>query len=289
MALHQACEQMFGTRQPFDYLACPVCGALQMARMPEDLSAFYPPGYYSYQTGANARWRQILRRWRNRDLWQGHWRSSAWQLLQPFDNLLALQGLGLQRQHRILDVGCGQGQLVLALQELGFKQVLGIDPFAEASAHVRVLAIEHLAEGNWDLICFHHSLEHLPDPLATLQVAVLRLAPRGRLLIRVPTVDSWAYRYYGPHWVQWDPPRHLYLFSRQNMQRFAELLDLRLVWLRDDSTGLQFWGSERYRQGLPLQGYRPLRGQRLRADWRARALNRVHQGDQFSCLLQKKS
>jgi hypothetical protein len=102
-------------------------------------------------------------------------------------------------------------------------------------------------------------------------------------------VDSWAYRHYGLNWVQWDPPRHLYLFSRQNMPRFAELLDLRLVCLHDDSTGLQFWGSERYRQGLPLQAYRPSRGRRLWADWRALALNRAQQGDQFSCLLQKKS
>lgn len=289
MAVHQPCEQMFGTRQRFDYLACPVCKALQLAHIPEDLSAFYPPAYYSYQTGASARWRQILRRWRNRDLWQGHWRSPGWQFLQAFESLQALQVLGLYRQHRILDVGCGQGQLVQALQELGFEQVLGIDPFAVASAHVRPLALEQLAEGNWDLICFHHSLEHLPDPLVTLQAAVLRLAPRGRLLIRVPTVDSWAYRHYGLNWVQWDPPRHLYLFSRQNMQRFAELLGLRLVWLRDDSTGLQFWGSERYQQGLSLQTYRPSRGQRLLADWRARALNRAQQGDQFSCLLQKKS
>jgi 2-polyprenyl-3-methyl-5-hydroxy-6-metoxy-1,4-benzoquinol methylase len=51
---------------------------------------------------------------------------------------------------------------------------LGIDPFLEQSIEyengLRILkkTIREV-EGEWDVIMFHHSVEHLPDPLETLQ------------------------------------------------------------------------------------------------------------------------
>src|SRR5258706_6223401 len=44
---HIGTEMMYGTREQFAYFECCECGCLQIEDIPEDLSRFYPPGYYS--------------------------------------------------------------------------------------------------------------------------------------------------------------------------------------------------------------------------------------------------
>lgn len=274
---------MFASREIFAYFRCGACGCLQIGEIPEQLGSYYPADYYSYQQSEASPWRARLRRWRNRGLrWGGP--GALLARLQPFEALQGLQGLPLDRRARILDVGCGQGQLVNALRELGYTGAQGIDPFLsqDLAPWLQKRSLEQM-DGSWDLIMLHHSLEHLPDPAAAFAELARLLAPRGRLLIRVPTVDSWAYRHYGSFWVQWDPPRHLYLFSRANLAQLGEQAGLRLLRLWDDSTAFQFWGSEAYRQGLPLAAARPAK----RPDWTLRAarLNAQGQGDQIVALI----
>jgi len=285
---------MYGSQEAFEYLRCQHCGCLQLVELPADLGAYYPADYYAYQGSVSPGWRQHLRRLRNRGLLKRQAVGQLLNWLQPFEALQAVAQLPWHRQLRILDVGCGQGLLVNALRELGFKHVLGIDPFLKSQhrAAPQILA-QPLSEvqGTWDLIMFHHSLEHLPDPRQALQQACDLLAPRGFLLIRVPTPDSLAWHKYRENWVQWDPPRHLFLFSRQYLQQLATHYPLRLCALYDDSTAFQFWGSERYLQGQALQGFRPDLWQRLQRRWqalKAQQLNRQGQGDQLVCLFQKR-
>ena len=42
-------EMMFGFRDEFLYFKCPVCGCLQIADIPKNLSKYYPENYYSFQ------------------------------------------------------------------------------------------------------------------------------------------------------------------------------------------------------------------------------------------------
>ncbi len=53
---------------------------------------------------------------------------------------------------------------------------------------------------------FNHSLEHVPDPVATLKVAYEKLAAGGMCLARVPTTSSEAWTTYRADWVQADAP-----------------------------------------------------------------------------------
>ncbi len=276
---------MFATGEVFSYFCCGVCGCLQLEQIPADLSSYYPASYYSYQQGKAEGWRIAMRQRRNRELLQGYGLLAK---LQPYEALNALARLKPARSLRILDVGCGQGQLINGLRELGYHQTLGIDPFLnqDISPWLRKLSLQEL-EGQWDIIMLHHSLEHLPDIHAAFKELTRLLAPAGRLLIRVPTVDSQAYQDYGPDWVQWDPPRHLYLFARENFQRLAQTHGLKLNQIWDDSTALQFWGSERYRRGLALAG--ASRSERFNPfyHYRAQQLNRQSKGDQIVCLLSR--
>ena len=41
--------------------------------------------------------------------------------------------------------------------------------------------------GEWDIITFHYSFEHLPDPLESLKTAMGLLAGRGTIVVRMPS------------------------------------------------------------------------------------------------------
>ena len=132
----------------------------------------------------------------------------------------------------------------------------------------------------------NHSLEHVPDPGATLAAVRRRLAPGGHCLVRVPIVPSEAWDRYGADWVQLDAPRHLTVPSERGLVTAAERRGLRLVDATHDSGGIQFWGSEAYQRGLTLaEGARRTAWMaKQRARWRARALNARRRGDQASFL-----
>jgi SAM-dependent methyltransferase len=263
-ARHTALEMMRGTREAFEYFECADCLCLQITTIPDDLARHYGEGYYSYRLAE--RRRNPLKRLsgRLRDRWAVFGGGALGQALYrraPAIELHALQRLGLGRETRVLDVGCGAGQLVFTLGELGMRQVGGIDPHVpnavvyDNGVQVRKLALEQTA-GQWDLIMFHHAFEHVPDPLATLQQVAQRLAPGGHCLLRVPTVTSHAWRHYGVNWVQLDAPRHLHLFAHESIDRLARHAGFEVVSVVHDSYALQFWGSEQYAQGIALQDER---------------------------------
>lgn len=290
--IFQAPERMFASQELFEYFRCLNCSCLQISEIPSDLSSYYPQHYYSYRLTPTQGWRAVLRRVRNQGLLRRSILGAVLNFIKPFDGLKAFAQVPVSRQTRILDLGCGQGQLVLALAELGFKQVYGMDSFlpqeiSKKSPLISRGGLDQVKPG-WDLIMLHHALEHLPDPHEVFQHVHQALNPEGYLLLRVPTVSSWAYEHYGNYWVQWDPPRHLYLFSRQNFVDLAQRYHFKMVFMQDDATSFQFLGSEAYQQGVPLADMKSPLLQRLRYQLKAHSLNRQGLGDQLICCLQKK-
>jgi SAM-dependent methyltransferase len=102
---------------------------------------------------------------------------------------------------RVLDIGCGDGSLVEALA--GRYRVLGVDPHAEAGAHVDTVAFETLEAEPFDVVVASLSLHHLPD-VGAASAALRRLtAPGGTVLIREfdrtlmadrPTLQWWFHQ-----------------------------------------------------------------------------------------------
>jgi len=259
-------EMMYGTREPFDYFQCVACGCLQIARIPGDLSRHYRDGYYSYRSPVDDR--GALKRWvaltRNRGALFGRgFVGPLLERLSPRPDLRALKPLGLGLDSRVLDVGCGAGHLLRAMADCGMRRLHGIDPYiAEDIENPDGFVIRKAAlletDGPWDVVMFHHSFEHLPDPHEALAHVATLLAGGGWCLLRVPTVSSWAWEHYGTDWVQLDAPRHLHLFSHESIRLLAESHGFVVEDIVCDSTSLQFWGSEQYRQGIALRDGRSL-------------------------------
>jgi SAM-dependent methyltransferase len=85
---------------------------------------------------------------------------------------------------RVLEVGCGQGELTTALTVEG-HDVLGIDPLAPQGDLFRRIRLEDLepSEGPYDAVVASHSLHHVRDLDHALDHIVSLLGPGGLLLL----------------------------------------------------------------------------------------------------------
>lgn len=119
---------------------------------------------------------------------------------------------------RVLDLGCGPGHLLARLRALGWRAE-GTEA-TEASAaiartryglDVRAGELEQLgyAASSFDLLVSWHTLEHMRDPGATLDVITRLLKPGGHLLVSVPNFSSPEAQAERAAWFHLDVPRHL--------------------------------------------------------------------------------
>ena len=309
-------EMYFGTREQFDYFSCAECDSVQIvdALDGEELMRHYPNHYYSFvfpvQPG--------LRQWVTVQEDRFKTRTGGWLVgglmsaipqsirvpLQRSDSsgdvMRILGKLGVKRDTRILDVGCGSGVLLDRLARAGFTELCGADPFlvAEGATPMGVpLLKRYLADlpGEFDLIMFNHSLEHMPNPVETLKIAHDKLGVGGTCLVRLPTSSSEAWPMYGADWIAIDAPRHIVVPSRRGMALAAQSVGLRVDETYDDSSFLQFIASEAYRRDVPLNDPELLPkmvrvfGYKQIWDWQRRAqkLNRQGRGDWTGFVLRR--
>ncbi len=298
---------MFGSREVFEYEFCNDCGSLQLGEIPEDLSKHYPAGYYAHAL-PEADWRERLKR-------PLAALRIALVLFTPevFFRLLcslpivgffmethplrALRSVTLDRRSRIVDVGGGRGVMLRGLRALGFRNLTCVDPYLRFSGQrdgIRFISctLGDLTE-TFDVVMYHHALEHVVDLEAELKAARRSLAPGGAVIIRMPTLPNSAYDTYGGNWIQIDAPRHIHILSREGMKVAAQRCRLEVVATGDDSTEFQFWGSQEYAADVPYNESRFTTGGRHKVPWRirrglvrrARAANAQGRGDEAWFIL----
>jgi len=257
-------EMMFGTREPFDYFECARCGCVQIARYPRDIKRHYPAQYYSYRELIDPP-QPMLRRWLRRQrleniLGRHNIIGALYQLKAGRPTYYHwFQTAGVRPGYAIADVGCGNGQLLVELHREGFGPLVGLEPYlprdiqyAPELTIYRELPGDLAAEA-FDLVMLHHSLEHMPGQREQLRQLYHLLRPDRYLLVRVPVCNH-AWKTYGVNWVQLDAPRHFYLHTERSLTLLAEQAGFAVGKIEYDSNAMQFWGSEQYRRGIPLQG-----------------------------------
>ncbi len=300
-------EMLIGLRETFEYIKCSACGCLQIAKIPPNLSKYYPDDYYSLQ---------VLKKKKSRFLRDYIRKSVAlfniqgkgvvgWILafLKTPDPIhLVYRRAGLKPSDKLLDVGGGAGAHVLSLLHIGFKNVMSVDPFIlkdvfyENTLIAKKSSLFDIRE-KYDLITFHHSLEHMPDQAKVISKAAELISQGGRILIRIPTVTSVAWEKYKENWVNLDAPRHFYLHSHFSIKLLAKKAGLKVLGLWNDSVSMQFWGSEQYIRDIPLMDARSYSqdktasifsdAQILDYQRTAIALNKEEKGDWICVILGK--
>lgn len=294
-------------RRTFEYAKCQECGTASIHQPIDDFASFYNDTYYSFQIQRLPRWRKVSKAVRDRfslfgasfitpvlDRWISNPRLEAIRPL--FDGTLPRR---FRLDDSILDVGCGDGIRLREMRNLHFTNLVGVDPFMRAPEKTDGLELKRCELKDEDrrfaLVMLNHSLEHMFDPDAVMEKLHFVLEKGGVLLIRIPLIDTWAWKQYGGEWVGFDPPRHLHLFSRDGFERLASRTGWDIVYYKYDSTAFLFYGTALRLRGIHYGDVKSFSGagfsKKDARDFarRARELNRQALGDQAAFFLRPKN
>ncbi|MGH2536598.1 MAG: class I SAM-dependent methyltransferase [Candidatus Promineifilaceae bacterium] len=199
----------------FAWHRCPACELrfLSPRPTPAGMRAYYPAHYAAYRPAINDE-RLGLMRWKRRRNLRGR-----------------AEAVGRRaRPGRLLDVGSATGNYLAEMRGRGW-QVHGVEPNGQAASYSRLrlgldvfggdLLAAGLPAGSFDAVTLWDVLEHTHDPLAVLREARRLLRPGGLVAFSIPDLNSLDAQRFGPAWIGYDAPRHLYLFAGRSL---ADLL-----------------------------------------------------------------
>jgi SAM-dependent methyltransferase len=75
-----------------------------------------------------------------------------------------------------------------------------------------------LPDNHYDAITLCHVIEHLHDPVETLQLCWPALKPGGIISVITPNLASCGHQIFQASWLPLDPPRHLVLFTPRSLR-----------------------------------------------------------------------
>lgn len=215
---------MFGLTGNFSIYRCNTCGLFRLdpKLSSAKLAKYYPSEkYYSYLDNTNPG-----PFWRLRSFLIAK-KSLFSRILNIFIHVPAMPMstcIG-----KIMDVGCGNGETLLLLKNLGWDTYgLDIDHHAIELAHKRGLAnvrfgsytrLGKYPDNYFDVIRLYHVIEHLDNPIRFLKLAHRKLKKGGELIIGTPNAASLIARIARTYWLNLDSPRHLFVFSPKNLKQ----------------------------------------------------------------------
>lgn len=204
---------------------CQNCGLVYQNPRPriEEMGEHYPPVYDSYNPASDGQ-------------------NTPWLIKQAVDYGLNKRCQFVTRHKsagKLLDIGCATGVFLNKASEHPDWEVQGVEisPHAARIARERYClevftgTLEEAAFENcsFDAVTMWDVFEHLHDPQGSLRVIHRILKPGGVLVIRVPNLDSWDARIFGPYWAGLDAPRHLYVFDRNTLRNLIEANGFRIL------------------------------------------------------------
>ncbi|MGC4100621.1 class I SAM-dependent methyltransferase [Ferruginibacter sp.] len=259
--LHHVKEMQLGFREMFTYAQCSNCGSMQLQNIPADLGKYYPnDGYYSFNLGLDVRQKaDTLRKIKASYLIYGKHKLLGSLLsigYKPPHYYSWIKNAGVQYNDAILDVGTGNGSLLLDLFKIGFTNLTGIDPFIEKDWDYGAIKIYKKSifetTGQYDYIMLHHAFEHMDEPLKVLQ-QLYKLLKNGRqLLIRTPVMGMYSWKKYGVNWMDLDAPRHIIIHSVKSMELLAKQAGFELKQVVFDGNYMSLIGSDQYAKDIAL-------------------------------------
>lgn len=254
-------EMKLGLRDEFLYFQCSNCGCLQIANIPDNISAYYE-GYYAHKGLQQTE--PFLLSYLRKQLFAFKLGSNnlIGKIMSKLneDSFFWIRPNMFKLESNILDIGCGSGRLLLKMGNSGFQRLQGIDPYVEDTHLVTrngkiSIKKQDIFETNgvFDLIMMHHTLEHMEDQHKTFDKLTSLMHPKSKLLVVIPVIDSYAWDHYQIHAFQLgDAPRHFFLHSFKSFQYLAECHNLTIEHTGYYADMQVFVDSEKLKRGIAL-------------------------------------
>jgi len=143
---------------------------------------------------------------------------------------------------RLLDVGSGAGFFLKVAEEIGWKaEGIEISKLAsdyakdvlKVNVHNRKLEDIRFSSDSYDLVTLLDLIEHLTDPLRTLE-EIYRVQKRdGLVIVSTPDFKSLSRMFLGKHWSILSPAEHLYNFSEKTLYHMLSKVNFKVLGIRN--------------------------------------------------------
>ena len=202
----------YETYTPIDFYQCSNCGLLSQKPLPrtEEIHSFYPTEYRNYLPIGSGIFSQLKKI---------KFRNQAQKLSKFF-----------KQDSRILEIGYGNGELLLAFKDLGYHNLYGCDFSNDATErltqngiHIQVANVEQEIpfKKEFDIILLNNVIEHFLDPVAVIKNCYSKLKPGGQLILFTPNTRAMEFKIFGKYWAGLHVPRHIHLFNKHNLEIMA--------------------------------------------------------------------
>lgn len=218
--LFEARDYRFGRAERYNVVLCKQCGLIYINPRPntESISNLYRADYTSDDKTLILP--QIETRKIKRIL------KKIWHRIngQYHDEVIT------KAEGRVLDVGCGSGNLLLPLKQRG-SEVYGVETNPKLAKACNELGLNvfcgtleeaNHSNGFFDTVILSQVVEHFPSPKNSLKEIRRILKPGGRLYIYCPNVGSYLSKLFGKYWHGWHIPFHFYAFNKDTIKSIAK-------------------------------------------------------------------
>jgi len=131
-------------------------------------------------------------------------------------------------QIKVLDFGCGNGNLLDFLKEYGLKNLYGYDfdikalEFSANKGYNLFNSISQVKSNQpYDFIFLNHVIEHISDGQKKIAELLDLLNKDGCLIIRTPNSSSFLANIFNTYWRGWETPRHLNIYNYYNVNNIT--------------------------------------------------------------------
>ncbi len=249
----------------FNLVECKKCGVIFINPQPsfKELKEHYEKNYYSLneiKTKDFSRKVRLRLFFYNLYFNENNKNNPLRILFLPVKNYF--RGTIIKKNLKLLDVGCGSGQFLYEMKNLGLK-VNGVEPsdFDEKSSEKYNLNIKKndllsakFPSNSFDLITMNQVLEHVPNPSEIIKEIFRILNKNGTFIVAVPNKRSFAHKIFKKNWYQLDVPRHLFDFSDKILSKELKKAGFKAIKIRHNSRPSQFVISLKRKLNLKTKG-----------------------------------
>ncbi len=228
--LFETHDRLYDIEGTFFVKKCPRCSLVCIDPQPEGkiLQKHYPSKkYYSYSGGSKKNVFSIVRDYLVKHYYNRTIVSRVFSWL--FRDVPAMP---IKRGEKVLDVGCGTGNTLALLKELG-SDVYGIEIDKKAVDVAKSRGLSNIKHGTYEdiddypdsyfnAIRLYHVIEHLPNPKLCIKLIYKKLKPGGEIIMGTPNYKSLASKIFQKYWVNLDTPRHLFVFSPETLSKITK-------------------------------------------------------------------